>query len=48
MFKTWSIVWMSTAQLLIVLGLAWAGGGFLVAMLLGRIFRNANFESEDS
>jgi hypothetical protein len=47
-FKTRSIVCMSTAQFLIVLGLAWAVGGFFVAMLLGRVFRNANLEAEDS
>ena len=39
---------MSTAQLLIVVAVAWAAGGFAVAVLLGRIFRNANLEPEDS
>ena len=38
---------MSTAQILIVLGLGWVGGGLAVAMLLGRAFRSANLESED-
>jgi len=39
---------MSTAQILIVLALSWIGGGLVVAMLLGRVFRNASLESEDS
>jgi hypothetical protein len=39
---------MSTAQLLIVLAIGWAAGGFVVAMLLGRIFRSASLEAEDS
>ncbi|HEX9813110.1 MAG TPA: hypothetical protein VGA88_13620 [Burkholderiales bacterium] len=39
---------MSTAQILIVLALGWVGGGLVVAMLLGRAFRNADLDPEDS
>lgn len=39
---------MSTAQILITLALSWIVGGLAVAMLIGRVFRNANLESEDS
>ncbi|OGI70189.1 MAG: hypothetical protein A2W18_12145 [Candidatus Muproteobacteria bacterium RBG_16_60_9] len=46
-FKTRSTV-MSTAELLIVVAIGWAAGGFIVAMLLGRIFRSADLEPEDS
>jgi hypothetical protein len=39
---------MSTAQILIVLALGWIGGGLVVAMLIGRVFRSADLEPEDS
>jgi hypothetical protein len=47
-FKSRSILSMSTAQILIVLALGWIGGGLIVAMLIGRVFRSADLEPEDS
>jgi hypothetical protein len=39
---------MSTAQIVIILALGWIAGGLVVAMLIGRVFRSADLEPEDS
>ena len=38
---------MSTASLLMVVAVTWSTVGFVVALFLGRLFRNASYRPEE-